>query len=340
MASPSTLASCARVFKRWKEPALDMLWMDISDLHVLFQLLAPMELDDGTWKFSSAETPLQWDRFDYYAEKLHRFEYKNAEDDGDDEDEDAPPLGISEDTWTTIARVRRHLPLLPKLTFLQWQSIHTTDILLFLSPSLMELKLIIRQFPPQITGHHSFCFGQLLQQCATKSPGLKKFILQTQLNILMVQNELSSFLQSLPGLEMIMLPYFTPRSHQLLTAISHLPNLRRLETLVWSSVIKEIPPIDNTLFDGTFPALTEVDLHTQLDDIQHVLQNPNFPCTLKTLVIRSVPPITSFLLWNMISQVSKLNILKDCSSTSARLHLQLRKCRTTMFLYCSKPYHQ
>ncbi|KIJ42808.1 hypothetical protein M422DRAFT_253900 [Sphaerobolus stellatus SS14] len=264
MASPSMLASCARVYKRWKEPALDMLWMDISDLHVLFQLLAPMELDDGTWKFSSAETPLQ-------------FEYKKAEDDGDDEDddededEDPPPLGISEDTWTAIAR--------------------------------------------------------FLQQCASKSPGLKKFILQTQLNVSMVQNELSSFLQSLPGLEMIMLPYFTPWSHQLLTAISHLPNLRRLEMLVWSSVIEEIPPIDNTLFDGTFPALTEVDLYTRLDDIQHVLQNPSFPCTLKTLVIQSVPPITLFLLQNMISQILKLNILEGlqldlCPSPSSTTEMQ------------------
>lgn len=43
-------ASNARVSKQWSDIALDTLWRDVSDLHRLFGLLAPLEkCSDGDY---------------------------------------------------------------------------------------------------------------------------------------------------------------------------------------------------------------------------------------------------------------------------------------------------
>ncbi|KIJ25569.1 hypothetical protein M422DRAFT_259915 [Sphaerobolus stellatus SS14] len=69
--------------------------------------------------------------------------------------------------------------------------------------------------------------------------------------------------------------------------MSHLPKLREMVTHNRSFRLGPIQ--DHALEDGAFLALTVMKLVVRLEDIEDTMQNPDFPCTVKRLCIRSLP---------------------------------------------------
>ncbi|KAL4262358.1 hypothetical protein AB1N83_006337 [Pleurotus pulmonarius] len=61
----------AHVCKSWCDIATRIIWRQVQGAEVLFRLLAPLTVWGGKTVFSRALTARDWDRFDYYACRVH-----------------------------------------------------------------------------------------------------------------------------------------------------------------------------------------------------------------------------------------------------------------------------
>ncbi|THV03095.1 hypothetical protein K435DRAFT_836026 [Dendrothele bispora CBS 962.96] len=119
--SKSHLSHCASVCKQWSNVSLDIMWHEVDDLRVFFNLLAPVGVKSGRekTKLKSYKTflvnpePEDWDRFEKnYCWRVRRLTLESNL--GDD---DITPL------LARVARIRSCQPILPNLTEISYKGL-------------------------------------------------------------------------------------------------------------------------------------------------------------------------------------------------------------------------
>ncbi|KAF8580717.1 hypothetical protein K439DRAFT_1662647 [Ramaria rubella] len=285
-----TQVACALVCKTWLEPALDELWRHITTPDVLFRLLAPMHpatkvLEHGydRWLFSRFILPSDWARFDYYAPRVRYLEYDEAEH----------QIYIDEAAFTDIARTRLRIVLLPKLRTLRWNTRHLHQSVLFMHQNVTNLVANIDG--PFQAGEGFVEVKAFLLDVASRLPNLAILDLRASYSVMRVKGALIPLLRGGTRLKKVVLPRYWFCS----AVLSALAGLRHLECLQWEYITQgegdptDVELLEVTASDGAFPALLDLSLETNLQDVTALFESSLAPVRLSMFYLRSlrvVPP--------------------------------------------------
>ncbi|TFK72266.1 hypothetical protein BDN72DRAFT_957429 [Pluteus cervinus] len=132
------------VCKTWSEPALNVLWRNIttSDLPCLLRKLTPLKRmkrspESATRPFKLAREPTleDWQRFQRYARRVKAFSYV--------EPDVSRFFEIDQSVFDSLALIRSHLPIFPNLRTLHIDSSFPNAAMFFHS-SIQDLHIILQ----------------------------------------------------------------------------------------------------------------------------------------------------------------------------------------------------
>ncbi|KAG9032591.1 hypothetical protein FRB95_001177 [Tulasnella sp. JGI-2019a] len=168
MLSLKSLVNVALTCHAWSDPALDILWEDVS-LNVLLPILSPMERSHASpplWSFTQAVTPGSWKRFDYLASRVKKTTLGQRFH---------KPL-IAELLLSRSSRDDK--PILPSLQVLATTgpACASEDLLhlpVFMGPTLRRLEMRLVESNPSL---------ETITHMATASPTLTEFHIRASLD--------------------------------------------------------------------------------------------------------------------------------------------------------------
>ncbi|KDQ58323.1 hypothetical protein JAAARDRAFT_192910 [Jaapia argillacea MUCL 33604] len=255
----SDLASMAVCCRSFQEPALEVLWRDMEDVEPLLRLIPDLQMlyvhRGGSWARSytiatTQMTPIDWERFDYYARRVRSIDHKLDH-------------SLCYDIFTQLASQRRG-PLLPRLVEFAWSFLRGTRItvvelrplLAFTSPPLRSLTLNGGEGTgmDDESWRHDVEFIQLLDQFVHSMPLLEELVLSGNLATLHVE-----FSRRLPNLRIIgVFPSETHWSLQeegicSMASLQHLHSLSLLRCCVYRDSLPDTPsPIGFSSLENLF----------------------------------------------------------------------------------------
>ncbi|KAL4262817.1 hypothetical protein AB1N83_004708 [Pleurotus pulmonarius] len=203
----------ARVCKSWCDIVASLIWKKVPNIEVLFRLLAPFTLRDEKLAFDRSLKPEDWERFDYYAYRVH--------------DLDQIGWSLHPSIFTEISTSRLGgLPpsgLLPNLRRLQHYHCTFEYIDFFLHPTVTTLVLA------PLTGWHSL--GPVLESLPIRTPHIATLSISALAYPLTKDAErlVTEVLPKLSSLASISLPSLWPTG-SVVNALASCSSLSKLST--------------------------------------------------------------------------------------------------------------
>ncbi|KAI0657723.1 hypothetical protein C8Q70DRAFT_1121370 [Cubamyces menziesii] len=143
----TTLARAACVCRAWSDPALNVLWRVVDDIHNLLSLLPPYSVEEYlTAVFTRDIRPAEWERFQEYASRVRELHWRNPPTDPVDP-RDKSMQGrralIPASVWFILSRLCPRQGLCPRLQYLAALPISPDEPgpLIFVSPTIRHLEL-------------------------------------------------------------------------------------------------------------------------------------------------------------------------------------------------------
>ncbi|KJA28765.1 hypothetical protein HYPSUDRAFT_33119 [Hypholoma sublateritium FD-334 SS-4] len=275
-----------QVCKFWFNVALDILWRDVYDVRQLFAILSPLKgvlNRDGGFEYEFKRSPRtsDWKRFEKYASHVRRLVYYNN-----------PSLKKS--VLDELAHTRRQLEIFPNLQTLNWCSSVNSGTL-FMHNSVQKFVL-----------HIGDRFPSSFEEVVDRMPNLSRLHLDTAVPARIIEEDLTNMLQQLPNIRKITLPHFYSTA-RIIEALSRLPLLNTIKSKIDAGYGDSL---DTASFKpimtaGAFPALHDLSLMTNFDDIASFVQSPFSPSTLTHFRIQSDLVEMPDSIHRLASEVSK-----------------------------------
>ncbi|KAL1743661.1 hypothetical protein HDZ31DRAFT_83281 [Schizophyllum fasciatum] len=266
---------CALVCRQWSEIALDALWRLVDDLPRLFGILAPLRKQTGSaaLEFTRVLQADDWTRFNRYARRVRHLAY----DEG---------LGaLAHSAFTDIATTRTSLEILPSLRALEWNAPLRASIMFM----HRNVKTFIISVPMlQTTG---VPLPSFFQDVAVRMPGLTHLDLRWNEPASAHEDDIISFLRSLPNLRKITFPryYLTSKIAEALS-VGH-DDLGTIEFQYMEpqgcGEASDIYTFAPSLAPGAFPTLYDLSLTSSFLDMSNFLTRPHAPTRLAMMYIHS-----------------------------------------------------
>ncbi|KAG8921944.1 hypothetical protein FRC01_014708 [Tulasnella sp. 417] len=141
-----SISDCARVAlvcRTWLDPALDLIWEDLSEPHPLLRLLGPINSSATKWDFDCGFPQADWARFRSYSQRVRSISYESQFDQESDSDMEhiSPDLPIK---LLYYVAMNQGSYLLPRVQAIRWVAMEDGELQLlipFISPTLREIDI-------------------------------------------------------------------------------------------------------------------------------------------------------------------------------------------------------
>ncbi|KAH9913198.1 hypothetical protein B0H21DRAFT_396450 [Amylocystis lapponica] len=246
----SDLARLARVCKFFSEPALDLLWKDLSDVFLLLRILPSFVDSDGQKFLNGPITQDAWSRFQYYARRVRSLVVR--------------PTNLDPSVFPQLAHHATRKPLCPSLVSLEWRQDPPMDqgLFAFLGESLRSLSISLFGLNHNNVNHANNAIKGVLYILRSCAPRLQDLTLDYHgpcLELLPIAH-----LHALQKL-CVRSCVFPVSTTQLFHSCAGMSNLRELSITLGTT---NDPVIS---FGTAFPALEVLDVTGRTSDVTHLL---------------------------------------------------------------------
>ncbi|KAJ3996158.1 hypothetical protein F5050DRAFT_168317 [Lentinula boryana] len=227
------LLSLALTSKAFLEPALNVLWRQITSVEPLLSVLPDTMILNGKKMIVEQIAPSSWDRLHYYARKVREFEQQD-------------PSNVHESVYAILGQSK---PIFPNLVELRaGLQISTNSLIFFLTSSISNVSI------PWLTRMPSndLDLGPSLALLASKNPGLK-FLSISSAAVSGISSSLRCF-RNLRTLVLGRLPQYEPDYVQILASLDDLTSLTltlpRDDILEYGSIQNGFPSLERLSIVG------------------------------------------------------------------------------------------
>ncbi|KAH7914881.1 hypothetical protein BJ138DRAFT_1176931 [Hygrophoropsis aurantiaca] len=263
----------ACVCKSWSEIALIFIWRDVGSLPRLFNLLRPIEKTRAGYVFQGTPDAHDWARFQKYAARVRRLSFREHMDTHN-------IVSVLDD----VARTRTVVDILPHTHTLEWiySSVEYMDrSVLFMHNGITNLTVAV---PPLHFDRPVFS-----DMCA-RMPRLLALDLRVPFAMNLIEDDIISMLQNLPGLKKIALPEY----HVTSAIITQLSKMKHIGVVQFEygeeqgmGDPEDVVPFNPTLGEGAFPALWDLNLTATLEDVNRFFNADFAPINITSLYVDS-----------------------------------------------------
>ncbi|KZT64519.1 hypothetical protein DAEQUDRAFT_698593 [Daedalea quercina L-15889] len=304
-----SLARSARVCRRWKEIALDLLWREVDDLHRLMSKLCPFgkpmrKMAGGrtllSYKYKRRISKQDWERFSPYANRVRRLVF-------DERSAKYRTKVIDNIAFFDISGTKpdRLGGVLPNLQSLVWH-VHNPESQF---KAITFMHHTVREFDVQI--HPTVHAGKdidFIWQIGSRMPELTHLTLRLGGPLQQLEDHFCRLFERLPKLQKVVLPRCGSTT-SVIEGLSRLTYLREIslgepdESGIGDTMNTEhFSPI---LHEGAFPSLRCMSFSALLPAAMQFVDSPGFPANLSRLYVHVTSTVEANILRGFFSMVAK-----------------------------------
>lgn len=281
-------ANNVTVSRRWSEIALNIIWREVADIHRLFSLLAPMQLQPLSlhdrdckdyYTFTRTLDVSDWERFGRYARRIRALHL----------DEHKAKALVAREAFDEISRTRVSLNILPNLKELTWVTCSVDRMrlsLMFQHENIHDFAVYIHRFP-------TYPISTFFKEVLLRMPRLRNLDLRFHFPASEAETDLVDLFLGLPRLKRVTMPLYTLTP----TLMEKLSELKELQSVQFEfrgeqgrGNIEDVSQFEPQLHEGAFPALADLSLSVKVPDITRFLRGSFAPINLTSLYVHALSP--------------------------------------------------